>query len=106
MQQPDAPQFIEAILKKIFDHKSRHYWGIVCSTAPPGAQDNSDDLELQVQTLPRRDPQQAQSTSMCSWQHATMGHFLLGSLFPGGQYSLSPPSSCPLQHPWPLIKIN
>jgi hypothetical protein len=37
MQQPDAPQFIEAMSKKICDHKSRDHWEIVkCSTIPPG----------------------------------------------------------------------
>jgi len=37
MQQPDAPQFIEAMDKEIDDHQSRGHWDIVKrSTIPPG----------------------------------------------------------------------
>jgi hypothetical protein len=37
IQQPDAPQFIEAMSTEICDRKSRDHWEIVkCSTIPPG----------------------------------------------------------------------
>jgi hypothetical protein len=46
MQQPDAPQFIKAMVREIEDHKSQKHWEIVCRSTIPREENDPSNMEF------------------------------------------------------------
>ena len=86
IKEDDASDFIKAMEKR--DPRSwisRTLGGNKAQQDSKGYQDCSRHLVIQAQEFPRRDFEQAQSTSLCTWRGETMGSKLLGDLCSSGE---------------------